>query len=207
MVDESYFRQLVAKALLFRRAEQIVSAQEHPGYRANIVTYALAWLSRSSQQRIDLGEIWRAQAITSTLAKLIDAAAHAARKHILSWQGNVSEGSKNEACWVAFRDQAIALPGGWERELAAAPFITHTSEGDVLAMRWEQVRTKFADDQRTVGELALRAKVKWSSSRWQHTVAEYADLSWDRLRMKRTFGPSKQRAIIEILEAADSRIG
>ena len=80
VVDESYFRQLVAKALLFRRAEQIVSAQEHPGYRANIVTYAFAWLSRRSQQRIDLGETWRAQAITSTLAKLIDAAARAARK-------------------------------------------------------------------------------------------------------------------------------
>ncbi len=204
VVDESYFQQLVAKALLFRRAEQIVSAQEHPGYRANIVTYALAWLSRRSQQRIDLAEIWRAQAITSTLAKLIDAAAYAARKHILSWQGNVGEGSKNEACWVAFRDQAIVLPTGWERELAAAPFVTQTSDGDAMAVRWEQVRTKFIGDQRTVGELALRARVKWSSSRWQHTVAEYAGLSWARLRMKRTFGPSKQRAIIEILEAANA---
>jgi len=207
IANEGYFRHLVAKALLFRRAEQIVSAQEHPGYRANIVTYSLAWLSRRSQQRIDLEEIWRSQAITSTIAKAIDVVALAARRHILSWQGNVGEGSKNEACWVAFREQAIVLPTAWEVELAQESFITHTTDGDMLGVRWEKIRKGFSYDQRTVGELALRANVRWPSGRWQHTVGEYADLNWDLLRTKRGFGPSKQRALIEILEHSNGNSG
>ena len=49
---------LVAKAILFRRAERLVSAQEFGGYRANIVTYTLALLSNKTAQRIDLERIW-----------------------------------------------------------------------------------------------------------------------------------------------------
>jgi hypothetical protein len=46
VVDENYFKQMVAKAILFRTVEKLFSVQELEGYRANSVAYAVAWLSR-----------------------------------------------------------------------------------------------------------------------------------------------------------------
>jgi hypothetical protein len=69
--DLDYFQKLVAKAILFRSAEKIVSGMEFGGYRANIVTYSLAWLSFISYQRIDLDKIWRRQLISQTLEAAI----------------------------------------------------------------------------------------------------------------------------------------
>jgi hypothetical protein len=208
VADDAFFRHLVGKALLFRRAEQIVSAQEYPGYRAQIVTYALAWLARRSGHRINLDEIWRTQSLTTKLTEAIDAVAHAARKHILSPPGgrNITEWCKNEECWLEFREQAPALPRNWESELADQAFITIASEGDSLAARWEKVRHHYTGDSRTVGELALQHGLKWPAARWMHAASDYAVLPWERLRMKRAFGTAKQRGLIEILEAAHASV-
>lgn len=106
IVDEQYFRRLVAKAILFRRTEEIASAQEYPGYRANIVILSIAWLCRRSAKRINLDEIWKHQSIPSKLVGALDAVAHAARKHIINPPGgrNITDWCKKEECWSAFRD-------------------------------------------------------------------------------------------------------
>lgn len=206
IVDERYFQRLVAKAILFRRAEQIVSGQEYPGYRANIVTYALAWMTRRSGRRIPLDEIWRGQSLPTHLSKAIDAAATSARKHITNPPGgrNITEWCKKEECWLTFRDVAIAMPRGWESELSELPIESPVSEGDRLGERWERIRHKFLIDLRTVGELAVKSKNKWPANRWQHPVADYARLTWPQLQGKRAFGWGKQRALVEILEHADN---
>ena len=202
VADEQYFKRLAAKAILFRRTEQIVAAQEFPGYRANIVTYSLAWLVRRSGRRIPLDEIWRAQALPTRISAAIDAVAHAARKHITNPPGgrNITEWCKKEECWTAFIAEGIDLPRGWESELADAPISSPVSEGDLLGERWERVRQTFFEDHREIGEFAARAKVKWPALRWQHAVADYAKLTWAQLQAKRAFGLSKQRAVLEMLE-------
>ena len=209
VADEQYFKRLAAKAILFRRAEQIVAAQEFPGYRANIVTYSLAWLVRRSGRRIPLDEIWRNQALPARISAAIDAVAHAARKHITNPPGgrNITEWCKKEECWTAFCAESIDLPRGWESELTDTPISSPVSEGDLLGERWERVRQTFMEDQREIGELATRAKVKWPALRWQHAVADYARLTWPQLRAKRAFGLSKQRAVLEMLELEWSRNG
>lgn len=55
-VDAAYFQQIIAKAILFRESEKIVHAQQYGGYRADIVTYLIAWLSRHTAQRLDHGD-------------------------------------------------------------------------------------------------------------------------------------------------------
>ncbi len=47
-VDRAYCQRLIAKAILFRATEKIVSAQQFGGYRANIVTYTIAMLSHDT---------------------------------------------------------------------------------------------------------------------------------------------------------------
>jgi hypothetical protein len=203
VADEAFFRHLVAKAILFRRSEQIVTAQEYPGYRAQIVTYSIAWLARHSGHRIDLHGIWSTQTLPSKLSQAVDAVAHAARKHITNPPGgrNITEWCKKEECWIEFRAQQIDVPRGWEEEWAAGPFVMVTNGKDSLGLRWEKVRTHFVGDSRSVGELALQHDLNWPTSRWTHAVSEYAVLPWERLRMKRSFSAAKQRTLIEILEA------
>ena len=111
--SQEYFERLVAKAILFRTTEKIVSAQNFGGYRANIVTYTLAWLSLDKGQWIDLKKIWQRQAIGEPLAKAIEVICHKAHEAIENperTKQNVTEWCKQEECWLRFRDVKISLP-------------------------------------------------------------------------------------------------
>ena len=68
-VTNEYFMDLVAKLIVWNETERIVSSQNIPGYRANIVTYTIAWLLVLTGHRINLGEIWKKQAISDALYK------------------------------------------------------------------------------------------------------------------------------------------
>jgi hypothetical protein len=70
-VDETYFKRLIAKAILFKRAEKLVQDEQFGGYRANIVTYTLAYLAHQTAQCIDLDKIWREQRISAVLQDAI----------------------------------------------------------------------------------------------------------------------------------------
>jgi hypothetical protein len=206
VVDESYFHRLVAKAILFRRTEQIVSAQDSPGYRANVVTYALSWLVRRSGGCIDLDKIWKNQGLSEALVRAIDTTAHASREHITSPPGgrNITEWCKKEDCWLKFSDSELTLADDWEDELIDDPLREDKMEGDVLSLRWEAVRQHFANDSRPVGEVAARFRIKWPIARWEHPIRSYASLTWADFQTKRAFGLGKQRLLLQILESEHS---
>ena len=94
--DEAYYRNLIAKAILFRRTEKLVQQQQYGGYRANIVTYTLAFLSHKTAQRIDLERIWKEQGLTPALEAEIVAVSRFVQKLIVNPPGgaNVSEWCK-----------------------------------------------------------------------------------------------------------------
>jgi hypothetical protein len=108
--DDAYFRRLVAKAILFRQAERIVQAQKYGGYRANIVTYSISWLSHQTGQRLDLSQIWRNQSLSPELEESIRIVSKAAYDHLVQGArgGNVTEWAKREACWDEFKKITIA---------------------------------------------------------------------------------------------------
>ncbi len=116
VVDEGYFQKLVAKALLFRSAERTVSAHNLPGYRAQIVAYALACLVRRSGRRLPLGDIWRVQAVPGKITGAIDSIAHAAREYLTHPPGgkNITEWCKKPDCWEKFVEFPVVLPKGWD---------------------------------------------------------------------------------------------
>lgn len=116
--DIAYFQDVVAKAILFRGTERLVSAQDFGGYRANIVTYTLAWLAHHSGGGIDLASIWSRQGIDEPLAELITAACPAVHKLIVNSGGaNVTEWCKSEACWTRIKTSDLSLADKWKRLL------------------------------------------------------------------------------------------
>jgi AIPR protein len=111
-VNEAYFRQLVAKALLFQSAEKIVQAEQFGGYRANIVTYTLAYISSRTSQGIDLDIIWKQQSIPVIVQEAIRFVARQVHQTIVNSPDgrNVTEWCKQENCWKTIRELDIELP-------------------------------------------------------------------------------------------------
>jgi hypothetical protein len=132
-IDQKYFEHLVAKAILFRQAEKIVHAQKYGGYRANIVTYTLAWLSHFTAQRIDLDQIWREQSLSQPLKEAIELVSKHVHGHIINPPGgrNVTEWCKKEECWKQLSEISINLPGTITKELQSRDRTrrNHTNRG------------------------------------------------------------------------------
>lgn len=110
--DERDFQRLVAKAIIFRSTSDIVSKLGFPGYRANVVTYTVAYLSHATGQRIDLDGIWRRQTIPARLEDAIRAIAPIIYQEITApaGGGNVTEWCKRAAAWDRIRNNAIRIP-------------------------------------------------------------------------------------------------
>lgn len=119
--DEAYYHNLIAKAILFRRTEKLVQQQQYGGYRANIVTYTLAYLSHKAAQRIDLERIWKEQSLTPVLEAEIVEVSRFVQKLIVNPPGgaNVGEWCKKEKCWLLIRDYSYDLSSALEKELVS----------------------------------------------------------------------------------------
>lgn len=124
-IDDGWFRRLVAKAIIFRKVERLVSAQEwyEGGYRANIVTYAIAKVAADAEAKdkvIDLSQVWRAQDVPPALEAALLVAAAEAQDAITSPPAgvrNMSEWAKNQACWEQFRKRKLSYPEGYSELL------------------------------------------------------------------------------------------
>ena len=143
-VGEHYFRDTAAKALLFRRTEQIMKGLNYGGYRANLVTYTLARLVHDTQGRIDLSRVWREQALTLALENAIADYSRHVWDHITHppGAGNVTQYCKQLGCWESFLDRSIPIPKGLAAELRDTT--TSLTAGPVKDKRPEAVRKVMA---------------------------------------------------------------
>jgi hypothetical protein len=113
-VDDHYFQRLVAKAILFQTCDRIVAGLEQGGYKANVVTYTVSWLSFLSGQNLDLDSIWRAQSVSTQVAEALELLAVRVWEHLTNPPAsarNVSEWSKKLACWEELKQSHVALSG------------------------------------------------------------------------------------------------
>jgi len=138
--DEASFRHLIARAIMFRRAEKLVQAQNYGGYRANIVTYSLAWLSHHTAQKIDLDRIWRTQSLSPELEEAILIVSKAAYDHLVNGAqgGNVTEWAKKEKCWEKFRMTGISISSSLLRPVMSQPSVSRSSGSPAKGDRYDQ---------------------------------------------------------------------
>lgn len=127
--NEEYWRNLIAKAILFRQAEKLVQKQQYGGYRANIVAYTLAYLSYKTAQRIDLDRIWKEQSLTPALENEIVKVSKFIQQMIVNPPGgaNVGEWCKREKCWDTIRKYEHQLSPELTAELISVARPTTTA--------------------------------------------------------------------------------
>ncbi|WP_262299012.1 AIPR family protein [Microvirga sesbaniae] len=110
--DDTFFKELIAKAILFNETTRIVRKEEFEGYRANIVAYTVSMLAFQSGEMLDLLHVWQQQRISTGLENLIRSWSHQVAAAIVESSGtrNVTEWCKKADCWKAVRALELALP-------------------------------------------------------------------------------------------------
>jgi len=106
--NEFYYRRIVARGIIFRKTERIISTQSwyNGGYRANVVAYTLAMLSHvclETQQLYNFLRVWDLQDITPATVQAIEVTAKLVYEDITNPLGaisNVTEWCKKDACWT-----------------------------------------------------------------------------------------------------------
>lgn len=117
--DEGYYQRLVAKAIIYRRTEKLVQKQQYGGYRANIVTYTIAFLSHKTAQRINLEKIWKEQALSEAFEHEIVNASRIVQQFITNPpnNANISEYCKRKNCWESILGLEYELSEDFKKEL------------------------------------------------------------------------------------------
>ncbi len=162
--DEVYYQNLIAKAILFRQAEKLIQKQQYGGYRANIVTYTLAFLSFKTAQRIDLERIWKEQSLTQALENAIIEISVFVHQLIVNPPGgaNIGEWCKKEACWLTIREHSYELGSSLQSELLS---VARPAASKQLATG--SINTLTEDEQALINiAAAISAETWFALSRW-----------------------------------------
>lgn len=125
--DALWFKRLVAKTILFRSMEKLVSSSNwyEGGYRANIVTYGIAKVVfdlKCQSNLIDLDLIWKQQKLSEGLKTALLSAGEAAQQTIISPpQGvrNFSEWAKKEICWKWLSEKHVGYSAGLDQVITS----------------------------------------------------------------------------------------
>lgn len=121
--DELWYRRLIAKAIIFRKLETEIPKQPwyEGGYRANIVTYAMAKVFHDANQGnevLDLDTIAKRQMVSDALVRALLLAAGEAHNVITqpaAGMRNLSEWAKQQACWSGLEARKVDYDVDFER--------------------------------------------------------------------------------------------
>lgn len=116
--NEAFFKEAIAKAIIFKSTEKIVSAQPwyEGGYRANIVAYTIAKMAHDIDAMkliVDFQAIWSRQAISQAMEDALACVSKYVHDALVSPPAgirNVTEWAKKQACWAQIQTIEIDWP-------------------------------------------------------------------------------------------------
>ena len=177
--DVAYFERLVAKAILFRTAGKLISAQKFGGYRANIVTYTIAKLSHATSHRLDLASIWKRQRLSDATAEAVAEISRLVFAVITDPPErvrNISEWCKRLDCWKRVEELDWHPSRALETELidtgaGRAAQIMEDGSGTLTAEESEIIAHASAVEADTWFRLSSWAKETSNLQPWQRGLA------------------------------------
>ncbi|GAA2475629.1 AIPR family protein [Winogradskya humida] len=183
VVDPSYCRRLIAKAILFKEADKVVASREFGGYKINITAYTVSRLVETVGRRIDLDRIWRDQRLTPALAHAISELSVPIHDVIVNplHGTHVGEWTKRPDCWEAALAFNWRVPPALVSELTedpiedrAGPTGDDAAGGDVARVMATPAPHWFA--------VARWAKETQNLQPWQRqlsdTIGRYINNGW-----------------------------
>lgn len=172
LFNDYYFKRAIARAIIFRKTEKLVSAQPwyNGGYRANIVAYTIAMLAEvcsTRKQSLDFISVWNRQDISQATIQAIEIAAKLVYDDITNPPAgisNISEWCKKEGCWQRLQAKTSTLidllPDSFLEELIS-------SEDAV-----DETRSAAKTQKMLNGIEAQKAVFEISADTWAHILAQ-----------------------------------
>ncbi|WP_299181957.1 AIPR family protein [uncultured Neptuniibacter sp.] len=191
--DVDFFKDLIAKAIIYKKAESIARKHAFSAYRANAVAYTVSLLSQKTYGRLMLRKIWDRQEVTPVVEQVIfDWMPGVHRRIVDTANGrNVTEWAKKEECWEEVQQLDLKIPSELEAEL---------TEGDQLPTVGAEARKgKFnitTEDRKNIAiAMSIDSDTWWQITKWgrkdnrlsdfhcglSNTLAGYAAGSWEKI--------------------------
>ena len=110
--DVPAYKQMVAKAILFKRANALVRPMLKQA-QANVAAYVVSLLANRLGQKLDLDRIWLRQDVSTELKAQIQTWSAEVNKVLHDSAGGrmISEWAKKPKCWEAVRGATYTEPG------------------------------------------------------------------------------------------------
>lgn len=176
------FKTLIAKAILYRKAQQIARELEIPAFRINVVNYCVALVAEKTARRIDLISIWDRHDLPDALAGQIKSWMPLVAGFLTTSAGsrNPTEWFKSEQCWK----QLIEEARGWETQPGLMTQLRQVGSADTSSS--ETVQNNIARCLEVDAQTWFRIQIWGSESgqlqEWQtgiaNTLAGYAAQGW-----------------------------
>ena len=177
--NEAWYREAVAKTIVFKATERLVSDQPwyQGGYRANIVAYAVAKMAhdaREAGRAVDFQEIWRRQGLPPAMGPALIVVAESVHDVLVAPPAdirNVTEWAKKQACWNRVSDLVIAWPWPFLNDLIS----TDERRDAARSARREQRQLNSVEAQIAVvnaGPAFWAAALAWGKKRGLLTPTE-----------------------------------
>ncbi|MFI5303751.1 MAG: AIPR family protein [Nitrospiria bacterium] len=178
------FKTLIAKAILFRRTQDLAKELEIPAFRINVVNYTVALLAEQTAKRIDLISIWNKQDISDALKSQIKEWLPKVANALISSSGerNPTEWFKMEQCWKQLRDVSTSwqLNSSVSEELKKTALIPYTVDETV----YNNIARCMGIDATTWFKIQIWGSESGNLKDWQvgiaNTLAGYSAQGWKR---------------------------
>jgi len=116
-ITESYFIDSICRIIMFKEVEKMVSKSNWygGGYRANIVTYTIAYLSyiiEKQKRYLNFNLIWEIQELPQRLFDILEIIAEQIHKDITDppeGNANISQWAKKDKCWEKIKTLDIKV--------------------------------------------------------------------------------------------------
>jgi len=186
--NESFYKHAIAKAIVFREVEKLVTGQPwyQGGYRANVVAYAISKLGYEVNRLghvIDFDAVWKAQQLLPGMREALTGISKLVHDVIVEPQSgyrNVTEWAKQQACWHRVTELNVDF-------------------SDVLG---NEIVTK--DEQRETDRSAVKGQKMLNGIQAQTYVVELGAEHWTKLRAWNAVNRKLSPLETDILEIACS---
>ncbi|MFJ3049089.1 AIPR family protein [Pseudomonas nitroreducens] len=205
--DQSWFRRLIAIAILYRAAEKKIKSMRFPAYGAQIIAYVIAGISHRTGGRIDFDLLWSKQVVSPELEQLIAEWATKLDSVMRSSAGqrNPSEWFKKADCWKDIQDKLPELSDPLPPELSYSagdaadgikPMIPSSTHN---AADYERIARCMEIPATIWLEVAERGQqtntIHWRVAGICRTMAAYAAGGWQRKPTARQAKPALEAVI------------
>lgn len=188
--DQTWFKRLIAIAVLYRAAEKTIKSMKFPAYAAQIVAYVVAGISHKTGGRIDFDRLWSRQSVTPEMEQLIVDWAPQLDRLMRSSAGqrNPSEWFKKADCWKEIQTQLPSFSDPLPPELS---YSGSDDSGSVIpdpgthsVVDYERIARSMQISSAVWMEVAERGQktgtIHWKVAGICRTLAGYAAGGWER---------------------------